>query len=116
MTRALDAQSGARVKASGACAAGGAPTMKLRVWLCSECRRRVPPAWKPRRLDCEVQRAACAACDGPGYSMWRSCELVVLEPGAPATEGSEGGAQRLGKITSNVSVPTHAGGSSSAKR
>jgi hypothetical protein len=38
----------------------------------------------------------------------RLVALRARTPGAPATEGSAGGAERLGKITSNVSVPTHA--------
>ena len=46
----------------------------------------------------------------------RLLEARSAAPGAPATEGSEGGAERLGKITSNVSVPTHAEGGSDGKR
>lgn len=54
--------------------------MKLRVWLCSACQRQVPASWRPRLLDCQSERGACAACLPHADSLWKACELVELEP------------------------------------
>lgn len=71
-------------------------------WRCDVCQR------------CGLQRHGYSG-GRTGRLFYRTRSGRVLAalprcPGAPATEGSAGGAERLGKITSNVSVPTHAEG------
>lgn len=70
-------------------------------WYCANCGARQVVTVTSRVA---ADDAACQRCGQPA-DVWN-------RPGAPAKPG---GAQRLGKITSSVSVPTHGEGGSDGK-